>query len=136
MRESNLDRLNQLAATRLGARLFRNATAQGYVGKAERVSAPMAVTVYSGDVVIRQARTLSAGLCVGSSDLIGWMPVRIMPHHVGQTFARFLAVEDKSTLGRLRPEQIKFLDAVAASGGIAVVSRDPSDLETALRAAR
>jgi hypothetical protein len=133
MRESNLDRLNQLAATRVGARLFRNATAQGWVGKTERVSAPMAVQIYPGDVVIRSARQLQAGLCVGSSDLIGWFPKRITHAHVGSTIAQFVAVEDKSSTGRLRPEQIRFLAAVTASGGLGIVARSEDDLLAGLR---
>ncbi|MGL4517040.1 MAG: VRR-NUC domain-containing protein [Shewanella sp.] len=56
------------------------------------------------------------GLCVGSSDLIGIAPG-----------GRFLAVEIKTPTGKATPEQIRFIEAVRARGGIAGVVRSPSD---------
>lgn len=56
------------------------------------------------------------GLCVGSSDLIGIAPG-----------GRFLAVEIKTQKGKATPEQIRFIDAVRARGGIAGIARSPED---------
>lgn len=56
------------------------------------------------------------GLCVGSSDLIG-------VHYSG----RFMAIEVKTETGRIRPEQITFIDAVNKRGGIAGVCRSVED---------
>jgi hypothetical protein len=56
-------------------------------------------------------RTIRAGLCVGSSDLIGWYN------------GRFLAIEVKSDTGRTTTEQDAFLAAVRRGGGLAGVAR-------------
>ena len=119
--EHELDKANMLLATQYGARLFRNNVAMGWVGQSERVSHPATLTIYPGDVVIRRARPLHTGLCEGSSDLIGWTST-----------GRFLAVEDKSPFGKLRPAQRLFLDAVAASGGLAILARSKDDLRAGL----
>ena len=83
MKEIDEMRLVQIEASKIGVKLFRNNVAVGWVGKSERVTAPTVVKVYPGDVIIRKARPLHAGLCVGSSDLIGWKN------------GRFVAVEQK-----------------------------------------
>jgi len=57
-------------------------------------------------------RHITAGLCKGSSDLIGIAPC-----------GRFLAVEVKTPRGRVSAEQRTFIDAVNAAGGIAGVCR-------------
>lgn len=56
------------------------------------------------------------GLCVGSSDLIGLTPT-----------GRFLAVEIKTPTGKATPEQLRFIEAVRARGGIAGIARSPSE---------
>lgn len=56
------------------------------------------------------------GLCVGSSDLIGITPS-----------GRFLAVEIKTPKGKATPEQIRFIEAVRARGGIAGIARSPAE---------
>jgi len=120
--EHELDKRNQLVATEHGARLFRNNVGQGWVGKSERTPVPMAMMIYPGDVVIRHARPLHAGLCVGSSDLIGWT-----------RDGRFLAVEDKSASGRPTPEQRAFFNAVSRAGGVAVLAYSTDDLIRAIK---
>ena len=56
-------------------------------------------------------RTVRAGLCVGSSDLIGWYR------------GRFLAIEVKSATGKTSKEQEAFLAVVRKHGGLAGVAR-------------
>lgn len=56
------------------------------------------------------------GLAVGSSDLIGITPT-----------GRFLAVEIKTSKGRATPEQMRFIEAVRARGGIAGIARSPAE---------
>ena len=56
------------------------------------------------------------GLCVGSSDLIGLTPT-----------GRFLAVEIKTSKGRATTEQMRFIEAVRARGGIAGIARSPAE---------
>jgi len=63
------------------------------------------------------------GLCVGSSDLVGWKPITITPDMVGSKVAVFTAVEVKSSTGSIRPEQADFLKTVKDSGGFAILAR-------------
>lgn len=108
--ESRVVRQCLLRASRLGARLFRNNVGRLKVGE----------------------RWVQYGLCVGSSDLIGWMPVTVTPEMVGTTVAVFVAIEAKTISGALRPEQRAFLQATRDAGAIAEVVRSVADLEMAL----
>lgn len=89
-----------LAVTACGGRAFRNQ-----------------VGLYTLD----DGRKLHSGLCVGSSDLIGWT-----------ASGRFLAIEAKAPHGRLTPQQTQFIAAVTRSGGVALVARSPEDVTRAL----
>jgi len=100
MRESSLLKRIQIAASRAGARLFRN------------------------NVGFDAERRVHYGLCRGSSDLIGWTPIEIREEHIGSVVAVFTAVECKSKRGRLTEEQQRFLDAVRTAGGIAREERE------------
>ena len=84
----------------MGARLFRN-----QVGKYE----------------LPDGRWLRSGLCVGSSDLIGWL-------HGG----RFLAVEVKQPGGKPTKEQEAFLAAVNAAGGLGILARSVEEFKNAI----
>lgn len=107
MRETDLLREFMLLGSEAGARLFRN-----NVGVAYR----------------KDGVPVKFGLCKGSSDLIGWVPVTIRPGHVGARLAVFVALEVKHpTRGAATAEQLNFLNQVAAAGGIAILSRYPSD---------
>jgi hypothetical protein len=63
----------------------------------------------------------------GGSDLIGVTPVLITPEMVGQTIGVFTAIEVKTCKGRATPDQLRFIDAVKAKGGIAGIARSPED---------
>lgn len=104
-----------LAAPKYGVTLFRNNVAQAWVGESR--------TLKNGDVLIKNPRRLHAGLCVGSSDLIGW---RSSPQ-MGDTFAIFVAIEVKGPRGRSSQWQEHFIDRVNKSGGIAGVCRSVED---------
>jgi VRR-NUC domain len=106
--ETNLLRHIQLRASEAGWRLFRNNSGDGYVGTVVERTKEI--------IVLKDWRILHAGLCKGSSDLIGWAP--------GGTFAAF---EGKSRYGKLRPEQEAFIEAVRKTGGIADVLRSESE---------
>lgn len=67
------------------------------------------------------------GLCVGSSDLIGWRSVRILPHMVGKYVAVFTAIEVKTPEGRATPEQSNFILAVRKAGGMAGIATSPTE---------
>lgn len=109
-----------LAIGRLAhVRIFRNNTGMAWVGDARRLP--------NGDVLIKNARPLHAGLVKGSSDLIGWTTREITPDMVGERVAIFTAIEAKDGTGRASADQRRFLDAVTAAGGIAGVARAPED---------
>jgi hypothetical protein len=113
MSESTLQKEILLLASKLGHRLFRCNTAQGWVGQSFRFSKKMKVEVYPGDVLIRKARPLHAGLVEGGSDLIGWHG----------TTGKFIAIETKEPGGHTEKERLikqnNFIDAVNGSNGIA-----------------
>jgi hypothetical protein len=112
-------------------RLWRNNTGLGWAGQSTRVTAgnlrAIASTIQPGDVVVRNARPLHAGLCVGSSDLIGYRQV--------QGVAQFVALEVKSERGRPTAEQATFLNHIAAAGGIAGVVRSVAEAQLLLHSA-
>lgn len=109
-----------LAASSAGLTLWRNNTGTGWVGD---------VTRTPGGILIRNPRPLHAGLCKGSSDLIGLRPRLILPEDVGSILAQFVALEIKAGRDRLRPEQVTFLDFVRGAGGVALEVRSVGDLE-------
>lgn len=107
-KESGVLREVQLALSKAGCTVFRNETAGAFVGQVVYVS--------DGEVSLRNAQRIQAGLCVGSSDLIGWT-----------ADGRFLAVETKAVRGRATDEQRRFIEAVRASGGVAGVARSAAE---------
>ena len=105
MREKTVQNEILLAVGRGDTRLFRNNVGTGWQGN--------------------PPRPLRAGLCKGSSDLIGWRSIEITPDMVGQKVAVFLAIECKATKGgRVSVDQQRFIDAVQDAGGIAGVARN------------
>lgn len=102
--ETALQNAIRLAISPTGARLFRNSV---------------------GTAVTRTGATIRFGLCVGSSDLIGWTP--------RDGVAVFTAIEVKTATGRLSEEQEKFLAAVEKAGGIAGVARSQEEAIALLR---
>jgi len=117
------DRLNLLLkrASQLGARVFRNNVGLGWIGRVERIA-------NSSDIIIRKARPLHAGLCKGSSDIVGWRPITITREMVGMRFAQFVAIEDKSKNDVLTKEQAQFLSVIERDGGIAIKAYSVDDL--------
>ena len=124
--ENSLMREIQIAASTLGARLFRQNVGQGWIGRAEKFTRAKTADVGPGDVLIRKARPFHAGF-EGLSDLGGWVPVLITPEHVGETLAVTLQVEIKAG-AKTTDAQLRWLDAVNSSGGIAGVVRSYDDL--------
>lgn len=110
MTEQDILRDIQLHATRLGHRLWRNNSAQGWVGEF--------VSLRNGRLILNNARPLHAGLMPGSSDLIGLT-----------SSGQFLSVEVKSRRGRLTDEQRAWLAMVRQFGGLAGEARSIEDLE-------
>lgn len=108
MRESDIQAEVMIALSRAGCVVWRNNVAQAWVGEYARTR--------TGDVLIKNARPLHAGLCVGSSDVIGIAPD-----------GRFLAVEVKSKRGTVTDDQHRFIEAVIRAGGVAGVARSAGE---------
>ena len=75
---------------------------------------------------------IRTGLCKGSSDLIGWVPVEVTPDMVGSQVCIFLAIEVKSGRGRASHPQLNFINQINGAGGIAFVTRSPDEAEMRL----
>lgn len=127
--ETNLVRKIML---KLGAdpkiRIFRNNSGKCWIGASKKFSHPQTVNVKAGDVLVQQARYFDAGLCPGSSDLIGLQAVTITPEMVGKTVACFVAIEVKLPSGRVQENQINFLEMVNKLGGKGLIVRDENEI--------
>lgn len=108
MKEADIMRLIQVSASNVGYTLLRNNTGEAYVGKVLHID--------QKTVVLENYRILHAGLCKGSSDLIGWTDSGL-----------FCAIEVKTPRGKVRKEQQAFLSAVTNAGGLAAICRSPVD---------
>ena len=109
--EGTLLKRLMIAGSAWGLRLFRN---------------------QCGVYQLKDGRYLSSGLCVGSSDLIGYRRVMITPKMVGTYLAQFVAVECKGPRGRVSDAQRQFVEVVQKAGGLAVIARSLDDVEKAL----
>ena len=127
MSEIEIMRRIQLVATRIGARLFRNNVGMGWTGI-------KANTASNNSVLLHGARPLHAGLCKGSSDLIGFYPLTITKEMVGLVLPIFLAAEIKSKSGRLSKEQESFLKMLSDFNAIAIVARSEEDFLNGIKA--
>jgi hypothetical protein len=114
-----------LEASRLGLRVFRNET--GFFVGWDVVKIALSYLLkgnVSGCIsYLKKLRPIRCGLCVGSSDLIGWCPR-----------GRFVAIEVKAGRGRLSKEQENFINQVCKSGGIGLVCADAKNLQKQLDA--
>jgi len=120
MRESNISKLILLMVSKLTrGTLFRNNTGTGWVGKVSRTK--------DGGIYIENPQPLRAGLCTGSSDLIGWTRKTITPEMVGTDVAIFTAIEVKAKRGRTSKEQLAFISALKNAGGIAGIAKSGDD---------
>jgi hypothetical protein len=130
MSEADFMRGIQRLASSLGARLFRQQTGMGWVGKCERINMVRKVAVKPGDVVIRNARPFHTGFA-GWSDLGGWVSVEITPDMVGTTIAQYVVAETKIDTSATQ-EQASFIKAVKAAGGRAGIVKSEDDLKKIL----
>ena len=96
-------------------RVWDNKTMGVYVG--EKVG-----STRGGDIVLRRARFVKAGLATGSSDLIGIAPGGF-----------FLSIEVKTGKARPSKQQKRFIELVNDLGGIAGVARNLEDVKVLLR---
>lgn len=131
--EKSLMHKIMLALTRVGSRVFRNQVGDGWYGNAQRITIAGDYSLYPGDVVVRGARRLKAGLIKGSADVVGWTTVKVTQEMVGHDHALFTAVEVKYDDGIVTGEQDNFIRAVKAAGGIAIVARSIDEAVNAVQ---
>jgi len=128
MKASNIQKKLEMVATDIGNRLFRNNVGKAWIGSDSlRFDETRTITVNRGDVLIKHGRRFHAGLCKGSSDLIGWTTVEITPDMVGHKVAVFTAPEVKAGTDRLGKDQKTFIQVVENAGGIAGEVRSVND---------
>lgn len=132
MNEASVLKRIMLACSNRSTRLFRNNVGKAWQGKSEQFQRASQVMLYPGDVVVRQAQLVTYGLCVGSSDVIGWTQHVITPADVGAVVAIFTAIEAKAEKGRATDEQKNFIERVQDAGGIAGVARSDEEALTIL----
>lgn len=123
--ETKNQNAQMLALSDAGCLVFRNETAGCWVGKIIHKDAET--------ITLKNYRMIKAGLCEGSSDIIGVVPITITEDMVGQTVGVFLADEVKTPTGRPTKEQLRFIKAVRQAGGIAGIARS---VEEALQLVR
>lgn len=126
-KESNIFKSCQIRASKLGGRLWRQQSGQGWVGRSIIIKELDRVDVFPGDVVIRKARPFHAGF-PGISDGGGYCMVTITAEMVGQSLPVLLQVETKAD-GAVTDEQRKFIAHVRSVGGRAGIARSADDME-------
>lgn len=99
-------------ASELGSRLWRNNV---------------------GTLMDRYGHRVTYGLCIGSSDLIGYTVRVVTPEMVGSKIAVFTAIEAKAARGVATDRQVEFVRSVNVDGGIAQIVRSPEELHFVLK---
>lgn len=117
--ETKIQRRLMLAMSEAGATVFRNETGRFWAGRVAHKD--------HDQVTLQGAVMVPCGLCVGSSDVVGFTPVTITANMVGQTLAVFTAVEVKTKTGRATKEQLNFIDKVQKAGGFAGIARNDEE---------
>ncbi len=135
--ESNIQQRCRIAASKAGARVFRNN--RGLFLTIDALSLIKdAATQFGVRGVLDllrsgRLRKVRAGLEVpGSADLIGWHTVTITPDMVGKQVAVFLAPEVKRPGSYATKDQKRFIENVNAAGGIAGIVRCEEDMHDLL----
>jgi len=129
MKESNIQNIVRMKLSDMGILNFRNNVGIGWAGKVLKILTERRVTVYPGDVVVRNARPLHAGLHKGSGDVIAITPIVITPAMVGKTIGVFTSSEIKTKTGRVKEDQKHWIEVIQENGGIAGVARSEDDAE-------
>lgn len=86
-----------------------------------------------GTLQDRYGNYVSYGLCIGSSDLIGYTKHKITQDDVGKTYCIFTAIEAKSSTGRASPAQSRFIESVSRDGCISGIARSADDAEEIIK---
>lgn len=115
MKEAPIMQRIRLALAELGVILFRNNT---------------------GTLRNDRGEYVTYGLCKGSSDLIGWKTIEVMPWHIGKKVAVFVGCEVKQPGKFPTVEQQRFIAAIRQAGGIGVVATSVEEAVDAVQRQR
>lgn len=124
MKEGNFVKNIMLAASKAGARLWRQNTGRGWIGESVKKS--------DGSVIIYNARVFHAGF-EGLPDTGGLVPVVVTPDMVGKTVGIYLTIEAKTDGGIVSDAQANFIRVVRSLGGRAGVARSDDDVAAIMR---
>ncbi|WP_455475316.1 VRR-NUC domain-containing protein [Bartonella sp. B17] len=124
---SDLMKFVQLRLSDMGATVWRNNTASGWTGKSIPLAPKQVYRAKGNERLVFNANWLRAGLCEGSSDLIGFKTITVTPDMVGKKVAIFHAWEVKSCSGRLTKEQLNFINYINENGGFATTVRSAEE---------
>lgn len=132
--ESNIVQNCRLAASQLGARVFRNNRGLFLTLDAitliEKAAKQFGLKGVFDVIKSGRLRKVRAGLEVpGSADLIGWHTITVTPEMVGKKVAVFLAPEVKRVGSYASKDQKHFIKNVNDAGGIAGVVRSGEDMQ-------
>lgn len=126
MKEKNVENLMRvhLGKVRPTLKLWRNAVSFVWAGRVvSHLPQLQRVTLEAAD-------GFTAGLCIGSSDLIGRYTTTVTPQMVGKKIAVFTAIEvKKDRTEKPTDEQVNFVREVKEAGGIAGVAYDNETAE-------
>lgn len=111
-----------------GDRIFLQSKGLGWYGKFLKPPMNTSAIITPHDVLIRDARPIRAGMCVGVTDLVGWTTITVEPEHIGKKLAVFTAIECKEDNLPADPDRKKFIESVKIAGGFAKVIKSVSDL--------
>ena len=112
MKEKDIIKKILLEYSKAGHRLWRNNVGTGWQG----------ICHWEGrHLSIQGPRPLHAGLCQGSSDIIGFTRVKITQEMVGETVAIFTALEVKTKNTPATWLQKNFIKTILKNGGIGAI---------------
>ena len=124
--ETNIRNTAVIAASKVGARLFRNQVGAGWV------CPPTRTKKYTKNgkryVLLEDPRWLEYGFPVGSGDDQGFLPVVITQDMVGHKFARYVNAEAKTDKGRPGKGQAEWHEFVWSNGGLSGFYRSDADM--------
>ena len=72
----------------------------------------------------------------GGADLLGWLTMNVELYGHMMCIARIVALEVKRPGGRVRPEQVDFINNVRAAGGFAAIVHSVEEARAAIERAR
>lgn len=118
-----------LRASKMGARFWRNSVGSAWAGKGLTMKPGQVYKAKGGERLIIAPRQLSFGLCEGSGDFIGFVPIEITTSMVGLKLPVFASAEMKTARGRVSDAQKDWGAFLTARNAISLVVRDPEVFE-------